>query len=374
MKIRTLFSSILAMLLLFSCSGNLLLETVGTDSDLTIRLRSLWVVGGLSGNGTGTVVPQIDAFDPMTQTWYPSAATFRSGYERSYAGVAGYRGKIYVIGGFDSAGVVTNTTQIYDIATDTWSDGTVMTAARANINALVYDGYIYILNGSTGNASAAWGGSNTTYRYDISGNNWSTRTAPGANRSNLSAYCFGGTIYSAGGRSAAATLQTLHDGYSPIVLGTDVLTTGVTETALIAAKVGFSADVYTTPTGVSYLIIAGGATVITGTTGNYTFQGTTTFTPTSAVQYLAYPFSAGAAWNTAAQSLPLAVGYGSGLIFGSMYYQTGGTNTGTIASPPSGSNAFYYSDLTAFPSNTWQSGPAMPRGRYGHVVVKILEN
>lgn len=360
--------------LLCACSGNLLLEPIGTDSDLTIRMRSLWVVGGLSGNGTGTVVPQLDAFDPETQTWYSAAATFRAGYERSFAGVVGYKGKIYVIGGFDSTGVVTNTTQIYDIATDTWSDGAVMLEARANITAVVSDGYIYVLNGSYTNATANWAARNVTYRYTVQDDQWNTRTVPGVTCSNLSAYRLGGTIYSIGGRSGAAAIQTLHNGYVPFS-SLDYLTT-TTETA-ITAKVGFAADVYTNEAGVSYLITVGGVTTMTGVTGNYVFHGSvniTAYNPTVAVQYLAYPFTG--VWATAAQSLPDALGYGEGLIEDSVFYYMGGTSTGTTSpnNPPVGLSAVYYSDLTAFPSNTWQSGPAMPRGRYGHSLVKILEN
>jgi hypothetical protein len=373
MKIR--FGWITAVVLiavLASCNGSLLMDPLGTTTlDATSKgLRSIWVVGGLSGNGIATVVPQVDAFDPATGTWSAAVTTLPTPV--SFAGVTGYQGKIYVIGGFDSSGVPQNLVQIYDIATDSWSNGIAMTAVRANIDAVAVDGYIYIQGGNATNATAASAGLNTTYRYNIAGDTWDTRTAPGLANSNATMFTYGGSLYMLGGR-AGATLRNYNIGYVPDPNLTDLLTT-VQETLLTVAKAGFSADVYETDGGTAFCIIAGGATLITGSTLNYVFSGITAFTPTSAVQYLQYPFMAGAAWVTAAQSLPLALGFGDGVIKDSVYYFTGGTNTGTGAAPPNGSDAFYYSNLASFPSNTWQTGPSMPRGRYGHNVVSILEN
>lgn len=374
MKARKVALAFALTAALCSCGGDLLMSPVGSSTELEIRLRSLWVVGGLSGNGCSTVVPQIDAFDPVTKTWYPAVTTLPTPV--SFAGVAGYQGKIYVVGGFDSTGVVQTITQIYDIATDTWSSGDAMDGGRANIRAVATDGYIYVLNGSYTNATAGWAAANSTYRYDITGDLWTTRTVPGGAYSNLSSYCFGGTVYSLGGRSAAATLLTYHNGYIPLTTGSDSLS-GPTETVLTSAKVGFAADVFTTEAGVSYLLIIGGNSSMTGATGNYPFYGSTNVTaysPTGAVQYLKYPFTG--SWTTAAQSMPDAVGYGDGLICDSVFYNFGGTSTGRTnpADPPVGLSALYYSDLSSFPSNTWLSGPSMPVGRYGHGVVKILSN
>jgi hypothetical protein len=364
-----------------SCNGNLLFslgdDTTEDDTATALEIleRSLWVVGGLSGNGIDTVVSQIDVFDPVTATW--TAGITSLPIPVSFFGAVGYQGKLYIIGGYNVLGEAQAAVQIYDIGSNSWSTGDPLPAARANIDASLIDGYVYILSGSNTLSGAAYNSNSTTYRYNIVSDSWLVRTAPGTNRINFNQVVHGGSLYSLGMRSSATAVVTTHDAYIPVVTGTDVIST--TPTVLTLAKAGMVADVYTKPSGTAFLIIIGGHTALVGGLNtNYVFSARTTYTALNTVQFIRSPFLGtvvdGSGWNTAAQSLPDVNGYAGGCITNETFYVMGGTKTGTVASPPSGMTSVYYSDLRTFPSNTWAAGPAMPRGRYGHRVVKVSAN
>ncbi|NMB99195.1 MAG: hypothetical protein GYA35_02820, partial [Thermoanaerobaculaceae bacterium] len=57
-----------------------------------------------------------------------------------------YNGKIYVFGGNENDGEV-NTTYIYDIATDTWTQGANMPTGRYLCTAVEVGGKIYVMGG-----------------------------------------------------------------------------------------------------------------------------------------------------------------------------------------------------------------------------------
>ncbi len=366
------------ILVLSSCTGDLLFnldsqEQIVDDSLPPLNLRGIYIVGGLSGNGISTVVSEIDLYDPIENEWHPAITTLPTPV--SFFGAVGYQGKIYIIGGYDGTGTARDLVQIYDTSSGLWTSGSPLPAIRANIDASLNDGYIYVLSGSSSPANnTTYSSNNTTYRYNITTDSWVARTAPGTNRINLTQYAYGGTVYYLGARTANATINVMHEGYLPVPTGTDALYT--TPTDMTLAKIGIAADVYTKPSGTSYLIIAGGVSVMTGANANYVFNAGTAFTPLQTVQYIQAPFTGtvvdGSGWNTMPQSLPDTTAYCSGVIVNDVYYIFGGTKTGIPATqPPSGMSTTFISNLSTFPSLTWQTGTAMPRGRYGHRAVKI---
>jgi hypothetical protein len=87
--------------------------------------------------------------------------------------------KIYVFGGFDPNFFVLATTQIYDIATNTWSMGAPMPdAAGRYFPAAVYypgNGKIYVMGGFDG---ATFSEQSQTWEYDPVADTWNTSRAP----------------------------------------------------------------------------------------------------------------------------------------------------------------------------------------------------
>ncbi|WP_261378083.1 Kelch repeat-containing protein [Bacillus paralicheniformis] len=72
---------------------------------------------------------------------------------RSAAATAVVDGKIYVIGGFGSENIATNTTYVYDPKTNEWTQKTDMPTKRAGAAVAVVDHKIYVIGGNTFNTS-----------------------------------------------------------------------------------------------------------------------------------------------------------------------------------------------------------------------------
>jgi len=358
------------------------------------KARGIWVIGGLSGALISSVVTTIDLFDPMPTIehtegqWFPSAASTTGYTPVSFAGVAAYDGKLYVIGGYDATGVAQNSVQIYDIATYAWSNGATMPTARANINASVLNGKIYVLSGSRANADVTWataplpGGVCYEYTPGAPGS-WDTKANYTAtNNTERFSYVFGNTLYSLGGRSSATALTApVHDGFIPSL---QALTTGTTELAMATApsvaRTGISGVVSTSDYYDPALVVVGGISAIAATTGNFiNSPSSASGTFQSLVLYLAYPFAAPAAWQQNANAA-FTIAFGT-----AVFTKASGTNriyylggTSTLGSSPSVSVSVRWIEPPR-PPNAWTDNwnplttVNMSPGRWGHGAVTLNE-
>jgi hypothetical protein len=365
------FASVLVLaLLLASCGGTILEMPPGTTTELQQRLRSIWMIGGITSgpatSGYTNPIAQVDLYDPVLDTWSAAVTTLPTPV--SFAAAAAYNGKIYVMGGFDVGGVVRRTVQIYDVAADSWSSGADMPAGtpRGNVYAAVVSDRIYLLGGTGGNANAGWSGSLTTLEYVPASDLWNTKgNYSTTNYSDRLLLPFNDVIYNLGGRMTnGATPTTAHDGFS--VSGNT--TTGSTEVVLTAARTGAAGVVYTPSIGPAVLAIVGGFSAIGGTTQNYVFQGATTYTPINTFQYLRYPFTAPSTWTTGPASYFLPMGFASAALADSRMYVFGGTAGSSSAT---GINNVYWFDLSNLSAGAWTAAASMPVGRFGHVAVAV---
>ncbi len=133
----------------------------------------IYSLGGFSS--TAGLSDQFMRFDPQTNQWIdiPSAPTL------VYAGLAVFaEGKIFLFGGVDASAPI-SLVQIYTIATGTWSNGANMPAPRQQMGGGYYNGKIYVAGGfETAGVSSA---SNQTWEYTPSSNSWTTKaTMPAA--------------------------------------------------------------------------------------------------------------------------------------------------------------------------------------------------
>ena len=109
---------------------------------------------------TGTMV---EAYDPATNKWtakaslpYPPDVQARKAEGRLYLAAAAYKGKIYTFGGADVNGVVKDTVDVYDIATDNWTAGIAkLPKPSAGMSVVTYGDKIYLFGGGTSTASFA---------------------------------------------------------------------------------------------------------------------------------------------------------------------------------------------------------------------------
>lgn len=371
----------LALLLVqLSCNGNLLFHdwnpqpTAGRP--LEVLRRGLWVVGGQSTNFTGISFPfsatlpaQIDVFDPVTETWYPNVTQLP--IPVTYAGVAGYDGRLYVVGGWNAQGQVLQALQIYDLESDTWTQGAPLPVLRAGLELHgIEGGYLYATPGVNTNIDAAFNNQNTWYMYAIHANNWTARSAGGFPDASYASVR--GIIHYLGGRTAAATLQSTHDGYMTWpTFANDSTTTTTSEIAAPTVRAQAALTRYLHPTGAAFLFLGGGMSANPGGTPlAYLFRGLTSGTLTNQIHLLGPPFEAPAAWVLSG-TLPVALASMSMIASGNQLYVFGGT--ASALSPVGRVQAYRYS-LANIPS---LSGPVelepMPVGRFGHRVVRINE-
>lgn len=350
---------------LTSC-GEILTED---ETSTTTDDSQIYIIGGLSGPSIASTVEKIDVYNPVTSTWYSNVAANATGtyVPTSFSAVVSYNSKIYVLGGFNNEGTVVGTTQIYDIETNSWSNGDPMPNARANHSAVVIDGKIYVSRGTTGNYNATWtvaGAPAYTLIYNIASNSWSYTTNSDPAYSNASAVAVNDIMYILGGKSAYATPVN-------VVTGIDTSysnqATGYTEVVLAPSRVGCSALSYEESSGIQNILVIGGFSAIG--CGNYCYTLQTissgTLVSTGSLQYLRYPYFSPSAWTSAGNLTGLA--FGSAVICNSKIYYFGGTSYPVIAQ-----NVMYSYDLTQFPSGTWtNNGSVMPVARFGHTALII---
>lgn len=188
-----------------------LLQTGGT----------LYYVGGQSGAAATTAQSAVYYTTGITAgnpTWAATGVGITNSggtaQPRTQFGAATWNGRLYVVGGYNSAGAVQSSVLVSpQLATggnisSNWSSGsTSFNVARAGLSALAYANNLYLLGGNDG----------TNYLSDVqfsqinsnTGNagGWGYSTSlPGA-QSDGDAFAANGYIYVVGGRSSAATCR-----------------------------------------------------------------------------------------------------------------------------------------------------------------------
>lgn len=95
---------------------------------------------------------------------------------RQETNLAVLNGKIYVPGGFDSAGIVTRTLQVYDPATNTWSFGADLPQPMHHLGVAAANGRLYVLGGYTATGSTAHYAPTTySFEYNPATNSWAAK-------------------------------------------------------------------------------------------------------------------------------------------------------------------------------------------------------
>lgn len=136
--------------------------------------NKIYAIGGRDGGGpaTGTFLTANEVYDPLTNMWTP-LAPLPLAVSDIYATI-GYRGKVYVFGGFDTNTSVTSAVQIYDVASNSWSAGAPMPTARAAAMVGICNGQIYVFGGAIFAEGGGLFNTAITEIYDPASNTWST--------------------------------------------------------------------------------------------------------------------------------------------------------------------------------------------------------
>jgi N-acetylneuraminic acid mutarotase len=128
----------------------------------TLYQDKIYVIGGYNGKTLNTMY----IYDIASDTWSQGANVPKIIFLHT---ATLYQDKIYVIGGYDGT-TYFNTTYIYDITNNTWSTGANVPIAISQHTATLYQDKIYVIGGYNGSEL------NTTYIYTITSNTWSQGT------------------------------------------------------------------------------------------------------------------------------------------------------------------------------------------------------
>ena len=164
--------------------------------------NALYAIGGRTGPGgpcSGGAMSSVERYDIDTNVWTPVAPMPSALSDRAAAAVGG---KIYVFGGcsgFFSG--FTNSTDVYDPVTDTWSTAPAdMPTARAGMYGIATKGdAIYVIGGWDGIAP----GLQTNEAYHVAKNSWTVETPMPTGRAEVGAAGHGGQVFIVGGSKPA---------------------------------------------------------------------------------------------------------------------------------------------------------------------------
>ena len=160
--------------------------------------RIIYAIGGWRPRGQ---ISTVEAYDPAVDKWTEKTdmTTPRSGLTTSVVD-----GKIYAIGGLGQRGAVTfSTVEVYDPATDKWTKKADMLTARFDFASCVVDGRIYVSGGLPGwpRSSAPL---STVEVYDPATDTWTQASDMPWPKYGHSASVVDGKMYIIGGQDAEA--------------------------------------------------------------------------------------------------------------------------------------------------------------------------
>jgi subtilisin-like proprotein convertase family protein/N-acetylneuraminic acid mutarotase len=156
----------------------------------------LYKIGGYGG--AGAAQPWLDIYDIVSNTWSQGADMPAGRYWLDCVAIdlTGSDPKIYCAGGYLTS--AQSTLYIYDINSNTWTTGAPLPAARYSYAGVALNGLYYVIGGWTTTYQA------TMVVYNPATNTWDSTRAPMATtRRYHSAGAIGGKIYVAGGYNVA---------------------------------------------------------------------------------------------------------------------------------------------------------------------------
>jgi len=155
----------------------------------------LYVIGGQTDASTGSFVDDVYAYDPASESWSPRAPMPTA---RSAAASAVIGDLIYVAGGRPPHG---QDFAVYDAARDAWTALPPMPTGRNHLAVAAIDGLVYVAGGrfDAGFTSEA---TDTLELYDPATSTWSSRAPMPTARGGVNGIAVGGCFYVWGGEHA----------------------------------------------------------------------------------------------------------------------------------------------------------------------------
>ena len=165
----------------------------------------IYIVGGSAANKKQGRVDNVDVYDPATDTW---AAVKSMNHARGVPAVSVVDGKIYVMGGVgwpqmpNHPGPFLSSVEVFDPKNNRWTEIAEMPTPKALHTASVIDGRIYVIGGGfRGNGLFKY--LSTVEIYDPETDRWTQEPDMPTDRSGHRAEVINGNIYIFGGSNDA---------------------------------------------------------------------------------------------------------------------------------------------------------------------------
>ncbi|MFB3895118.1 MAG: S8 family serine peptidase [bacterium] len=165
----------------------------------------IYIIGGW--NSSDVASNSVEMFDPNLGTWV-SKTNKPTALANICCGVIG--NKIYVAGGYDNSYNYHSELEIYDTQYDTWTTGASLPQPFCGAGAAVVNGKLYVVGGSSSSGKL-----NTCYEYNPVANSWSQKSSMNYARNYLGAAAINNKIYAIGGWTSSANAAYCEE-YDPV--------------------------------------------------------------------------------------------------------------------------------------------------------------
>ena len=149
--------------------------------------------------------------NPETNTWvdYASMPTARQGISNTTVEA---NGKIYVMGGVNTEGVITDKLEIFDVASNSWVEGSPIPISVSQSCAVRFDDKIYLFGGFQ-SLDFPFDPVDKIFEYDIASDTWTEKQSMAKPRGGSAAVLLTRKIHVLGGFYTSSIAD--HDVYDP---------------------------------------------------------------------------------------------------------------------------------------------------------------
>ncbi len=183
-----------------------LMPTPRTEVTAAVLNGDIYVIGGFDEFGQVTDI--VEVYNIANNTWSKAAAPLPVPLHHTAA--ASYNDKIYVVGGYTAPWSPSNKLFIYDPVQNNWQEGKPMPTARGALNVNFINGTLYAIGGSSDRPL------NLNEAYDTSSDSWTSKASMPIARHHASSAVVDGKIFVIGGRiSGSLENISVNEAYEP---------------------------------------------------------------------------------------------------------------------------------------------------------------
>ena len=181
------------------------MPTPRTEVAATFLADNIYVIGGFDESGQVTDI--VEVYNINNDSWAKIAPLPEPLHHTS---AASFNGRLYVVGGYTAPWSPSNKLFIYDRAQNQWQEGKPMPTARGALNVNFVNGILYAIGGSSNRPL------NLNEAYDVSSDTWTAKALMPTARHHAGSAAVDGKIFVIGGRvSGSLENIAVNEAYDP---------------------------------------------------------------------------------------------------------------------------------------------------------------